>query len=226
MEKNVTLVQMLKALRRNKWVIILSTGITILLMVAYLYFIAKPTYSTTTQMLINQSKQSMNTVSDPQNVQANLQLVNTYSTIIKSPRILAQVEEKMGDRYSLEELMDAVEVKSDTDSQVISIVVENGNLDEAVEIANEVASVSKKQIPKIMNIDNITVLSEASSADHLEPIRPKKTLMLIVASLLGVFIGFFITFIRTMFDRTIKNVEDVHETIDVYLLGTISEMKK
>ncbi|RDX00845.1 YveK family protein [Listeria kieliensis] len=225
MEKNVTFVHLLKALSRNKWLIFLSTGITILLMIVYLTFVVKPVYSTTTQMLINQSKQTV-AVSDPQNVQANLQLVNTYSTIIKSPRILSQVKENLGDKYSLEELIDAVEVKSDADSQVISIVVENGNLEEAVRIANQVALVSKKQIPKIMNIDNITVLSSASSSDHLEPIKPKKTWMLIFASFLGIFIGLFVTFVRTILDRTIKNVEDIHETMDVYLLGSISEMKK
>ncbi|WP_256204160.1 Wzz/FepE/Etk N-terminal domain-containing protein [Planococcus faecalis] len=53
------------------------------------YYLVTPIYQTSTQLLISQQRGEV--VVDSQSIEADLQLVATYSEIIKSPVILEQV---------------------------------------------------------------------------------------------------------------------------------------
>ena len=52
----------------------------------------KPEYEANTQVLVNQKEKNSELMA--QEVQSNIQLVNTYSEILKSPRILDEVAKK------------------------------------------------------------------------------------------------------------------------------------
>ena len=56
-------------------------------------FLMKPKYEANTQVLVNQKES--NEQYRAQEVQSNIQLVNTYSEILKSPRILEDVAKKI-----------------------------------------------------------------------------------------------------------------------------------
>ncbi|WP_258404566.1 YveK family protein, partial [Listeria fleischmannii] len=79
-------------LKKNKWLIFMSTCVCVLLMSVYLYAFSVPTYQSETEVLINQSVPE-NTVVQSQDVQANLQLVNTYTSIITSPEFYQQFQQ-------------------------------------------------------------------------------------------------------------------------------------
>lgn len=202
----------------------MSTCVCALLMSGYLYFFSTPIYQSETQVLINQSV-PQNTIVQSQDVEANLQLINTYTSIIMSPRILAQVSEKMDDAYTTKELEEMIKVNSTSDSQVIKINVESADAADAVKIANETVSILSKDVPKIMKIDNIYTLSEATMDADAVPVKPHKTLMITVAILSGLILGVVITFLRDLFDRSIKTAEDVEETLGLPVLSMISEIK-
>ncbi|MBC2159653.1 capsular biosynthesis protein [Listeria booriae] len=224
MEDSLNIKQIWDLLKKNKWVIAISMCLCAVLMSGYLYFFSTPIYQSETQVLINQSV-PQNTIVQSQDVQANLQLINTYTSIITSPRILLQVSDKMNDTYSVKELEQMITVNSTSDSQVIKINVESSNASDAVKIANETVRVFSKDIPKIMKIDNIYVLSEASLDADAAPVKPHKGLMIAVATLLGFILGIVIMFVRDLFDRSIKTAEDVEETLGLPVLAMISEIK-
>ncbi|AQY52349.1 capsular polysaccharide biosynthesis protein [Listeria weihenstephanensis FSL R9-0317] len=224
MEDSLNVKQIWDLLKKNKWIIFMSTCVCALLMSGYLYFFSTPIYQSETQVLINQSV-PQNTIVQSQDVEANLQLINTYTSIIMSPRILAQVSEKMDDAYTTKELEEMIKVNSTSDSQVIKINVESADAADAVKIANETVSILSKDVPKIMKIDNIYTLSEATMDADAVPVKPHKTLMITVAILSGLILGVVITFLRDLFDRSIKTAEDVEETLGLPVLSMISEIK-
>lgn len=203
----------------------MSTCVCILLMSVYLYAFSVPTYQSETEVLINQSVPE-NTVVQSQDVQANLQLVNTYTSIITSPRILSAVSAILDDKYSIKELSNMINVSNASDSQVIRIQVESKNPKDAVKIANETVRVFKKEIPKIMKIDNISVLSPAFYDSAMSPVKPHQSLMLVVSGLFGLVIGIIIMFVRDLFDRSIKSKEDVEAILNLPVLSMISEIKE
>lgn len=203
----------------------MSTCVCILLMSVYLYAFSVPTYQSETEVLINQSVPE-NTVVQSQDVQANLQLVNTYTSIITSPRILSAVSAILDDKYSIKELSNMINVSNASDSQVIRIQVESKNPKDAVKIANETVRVFKKEIPKIMKIDNISVLSPAFYDSAMSPVKPHQSLMLVISGLFGLVIGIIIMFVRDLFDRSIKSKEDVEAILNLPVLSMISEIKE
>ncbi|MBA3926321.1 YveK family protein [Listeria rustica] len=224
MEDSLNVKQIWDLLKKNKWIIFISMCVCALLMSCYLYFFSTPIYQSETQVLINQSV-PQNTIVQSQDVQANLQLINTYTSIIMSPRILAQVSENMDDVYSTKELEQMIQVNSTSDSQVIKINVESANARDAVKIANETVRIFSKDVPKIMKIDNIYTLSEANLDDDAAPVKPHKALLIAVATLLGMILGIAIMFLRDLFDRSIKTAEDVEKTLGLPVLSMINEMK-
>ncbi|EIA21620.1 YveK family protein [Listeria fleischmannii] len=225
MEETMNVKRLWGLLKKNKWLIFMSTCVCILLMSVYLYAFSVPTYQSETEVLINQSVPE-NTVVQSQDVQANLQLVNTYTSIITSPRILSAVSAILDDKYSIKELSNMINVSNASDSQVIRIQVESKNPKDAVKIANETVRVFKKEIPKIMKIDNISVLSPAFYDSAMSPVKPHQSLMLVISGLFGLVIGIIIMFVRDLFDRSIKSKEDVEAILNLPVLSMISEIKE
>lgn len=222
MQDNIDLKKIYGTIRKYKLVIGLIIVLSVTLMALYLWCLAKPVYQSKTQVLVNQTEKINNL--QEQEVQANLKLIDTYTAIITSPRILAQVSEEMDDRYSISELAKVIQVQNNANSQVLTITAEYGNPNAAAEMADKTVEVFKKEIPKIMKINNVSVLSSATKSNH--PIKPNKTLMLVLSFLLGVILAFLFVLYQTLFDRTIKNEEDIRNELELVVLGTIGNFKR
>lgn len=223
LETNTSFKAIIFTVRNNKWWIISAISISMIMMLMYLIFIAVPIYQAKTQILVNQTEIN-GTVAQTQSVQDNLDLINTYNVIIKSPRILDNVKDKLGKDYSESELTQAIEVSNAANSQVIEIKVESSDPKEAEAIANTTAQVFKEEVINIMKIDNVDILSSAKNSELLKPIKPRKVIMLTFSLIIGVILGGSIIFIREFFDRTLKNKEEIQTLFNLPVLGSIYDM--
>ena len=93
MEETIDLSKLFAILKKNmRYLIILPIFFLVLSMVMTFLFMT-PKYSSSTQVLVNQKETDSQMMA--QQVQSDLQLVNTYSEIIKSPRILDKVSKNL-----------------------------------------------------------------------------------------------------------------------------------
>ncbi|EUJ33811.1 chain length regulator [Listeria floridensis FSL S10-1187] len=221
MEELIDLKRIFGAINRGKWYILGAIGLCVCIMSIYLWFGATPIYQSKTQVLVNQVDSKDSSI-QAQDVQANLQLVDTYSAIVTSPRILKEVEKELSNKYSQTELANAIQVSNNSNSQIIEIAAEYTNAKDATAIANKTAQVFERQIPNIMKVDNVTILSEAQYSKTQAPVKPHKSLMLGLSFVVGALIGAMIIFVQTIFDRTIKNVDDLQEALGLTVLGTVN----
>lgn len=224
MEKIIDLKKMLTTIKQNKWWLIGTIVFSLSMVGIYLWFIATPVYRSSTQLLVNQTEEK-NPILQQQSVQTNIDLINTYNIIIKSPRILDKVKIELKNAYSEEELIDSIQVSNAANSQIIDIKVENSNQKATVDIANKTARVFQKEIVSIMKINNVTILSTAKLDKNNKPISPNKTMLMIVAFIGGGVIGLVFIILRSLLDRTIKGKEDI-ELLGITVLGSIGEMPK
>lgn len=222
MEDIIDLKKLLVSLKHNKWWLVGAIIFSVGMMSIYLWLIATPIYQSHTQILISQTE-TKDIALQSQNVQANLDLIDTYNVIIKSPRILGEVSKELKNQYSEDELTQAIQVSNASNSQIIDIKVESSNPNAAAKIANTTATTFQKEIMSIMKVDNVTILSEARVEANPKPIKPQKPMMIVVSLFIGVFVGVAIVFTRNLVDRTIKNDQDV-QLLGVTFLGTISEI--
>ena len=156
-----------------------------------------------------------------QRTEADLGLINTYSVIITSPVILTPVIEKLNLTLTPENLTEQIFVSNENDSKVVNIRIEDADPSKAVKISNTIAEEFKKQIPKLMNIDNISILSKAQLSKNPVPIKPNKILNIMIGGAIGFILGICLAFLIELFDHTIKSENDAEALLNLPVIGIV-----
>jgi capsular polysaccharide biosynthesis protein len=221
MEETISLRELFYTLRKRIWLIISITVIATLVSGIYSFYLATPIYSSSTQLLVNQEKsdQPMYNIGE---IQTNLQLINTYNVIIKSPAILDLVAKELDLGKTSDELNAMITVGSEKDSQVLNITVQNPDAAVATDIANTTAKVFQNEIVKIMSVDNVSILAQAKTKENQSPIKPQKALNIAIALVVGLMAGVGLSFLLEYLDNTIKNEMDVEKVLGLPVLGAIN----
>ncbi|WP_114603555.1 Wzz/FepE/Etk N-terminal domain-containing protein [Staphylococcus sp. EZ-P03] len=221
MEKTTDIGKVMAALKKHLKLLLILPAIFLILSLVISFFVIQPRYSATTQVLVNQKESNNDMMA--QQVQSNIQLVKTYSEIIKSPRILDEVSKKMNNKYSSKEISGMLNVSTQAESQIMNIKVEGKSKKDAVKVANTISKVFSDDASKIMNIDNVSTLSKAETA---KKVAPKPLTNAIIGVFIGIVIALIIILIVELLDRRIKTEEDVQEILDLPVLGSIPDFDK
>ncbi|MHB7917505.1 Wzz/FepE/Etk N-terminal domain-containing protein [Staphylococcus borealis] len=216
MENTLDLSKFMNAIKKNWKLIVLLPIILMLISLLVTVFLMKPKYEANTQVLVNQKEKNAELMA--QEVQSNIQLVNTYSEILKSPRIIEDVAKK-NSKYSAEDIKGMLTVTTQAESQILNVTVKNGSKKDAEKVAN----VFSDKMPEIMNVDNVSVLSKANGT--ATKVSPNLLLNLAIGLILGIIIAMMIVVLKELFDRRIRTEEDVKRELDIPVLGSIQKLK-
>lgn len=221
MEDTINIKEVLQTLKKRIRLILIITLMALILSAIYTFFIATPQYQADTQILINQSQTDDQTISSVE-LESNRELISTYNVIITSPIILDQVSEELNIDRSASQLQDQISVVAQEDSQVVILSVVDENPQEATLMANTTAEVFEREIPNIMNIDNVSILSESELTNNQSPVSPQPSLNLAVSLIIGLMVGVGMAFILEYTDQSIKLENDVEKYLKLPVLGSIS----
>ena len=205
-------------------IVIILSVITVILIVGCIYsvVIKKPLYhGTTSIVLVNQNNGNTITNSD---IQVNRNLVETYTQIIKSRKILSTVISQLGLTYSESALAGNVSVSAITDTDIIKISVSDENNQLAADIANEIARVFMEDIKTRYNLQNVSVLDEAVAESSPYNVNIAKEIVLYI--LIGVVLGCAIVFVMFYFDTSIKSSTEIEEKFRLAVLGNVPYVEK
>ena len=220
-ETVIDLGRLLLTLKKNLFSIIAWAVVGLIISLVVLFIFIEPKYSATTDILVNQKNDNVQTQYAAQ--QADLGAVTTYEDILKRSVILSPVlkEVKTRDNYkgSLGDLQKSVSVSNETNSKIISVTVTDKDAYTAADIANTVAKTFKEKIVKMMKIDNVTIVSSAKP--NATPVFPKKTLGVLVGIVLGALIGVAIAIVRELTDKTVKDMDFLTDEVGLTSLGTV-----
>ena len=225
MEETISLQEIFKTLRKRIFLIFSITFLAAVFSGVISYYYITPIYETSTQLLINQeSSEQMYGVGD---IQTNLQLINTYNEIIKSPVILDLVKEELAlEKMTMTELIKKILVSSNGDSQVVTITVQDPDQYIARDIANSTATIFKREITELMNINNVSILAKATASDDQAPVKPQSLLNVAIALVIGLMFGIGLAFLLEYLDNTIKSEQDIEQLLSLTVIGSISSMEK
>ncbi|KGJ25589.1 YveK family protein [Staphylococcus haemolyticus] len=220
MENSLDLSKFITAIKKNWKLILLLPIIFMLISVLITMFLMKPEYEANTQVLVNQKEKNSELMA--QEVQSNIQLVNTYSEILKSPRILDEVAKK-NNKYSASDIKGMLTVTTQAESQILNVNVENGSKKDAEKVANDIANVFSDKMPDIMNVDNVSVLSSAKGT--ASKVSPNLLLNLAIGLILGLILSLIVIVLKEMFDKRIRTEEDIEKELNIPVLGSIQKLK-
>ncbi|MBD8589485.1 capsular biosynthesis protein [Peribacillus simplex] len=224
MEETISINDIFKTLKKRWKLIMLLTLIAALVSGSISYFLLTPIYQSSTQILVNQ-KQSDNQLDSTQ-IRSNIDMINTYSVIIKSPAILEKVIDELELNQSVDQLSQKITINSQENSQVFSLTVQDSNPAKAVEIANTVSSIFQKEIKDIMKVDNVSILAKAEIKENPTPVKPNPLLNIAIAVVVGLMAGIGLAFLLEYLDNTIKDEDDIERLLDLPLLGSIQKISQ
>lgn len=184
-------------------------------------FVMTPKYESSVDILVNQKSRDIQTQLNIQ--QADLQAINTYKDVLKKPIILndtlKQLQKKDNYGGSLEDLQNSLNITNETNSQVITVTATADNPYIARDIANTVGKVFTQKIKKIMQVNNVTIVSSAQV--DTRPVSPNKKLLMILGLVVGLALGTVINLVKELMNTTVDDVSYLTETLALTNLGSI-----
>lgn len=222
MKNTSNILEIRKIIKKNIVLLItIPLFFLVISIVATQYFIENKYVAKTQILVYERQTQPLNFNNKVQEIQSNLQLVNTYSEIIKSPRILEKVAKDSNVMYGADTLAKMLTVTNQPDTQILNIAIQSKNAKEAEHIANNVAKIFQKEIPKIMDVNNVSILSNANN--KAIQVSPKLLINTGIGFTSGAILAIIIVTIREITDKRIKNEADVKENLDIPVLGFIQK---
>ncbi|MFH4905147.1 YveK family protein [Staphylococcus cohnii] len=219
MESTLDLTKILRILKNYLKLLIILPLICLLISAIITMFFLDEEFQSSTQVLVNQKESDSQMMA--QEVQSNIQLVNTYSEIVKSPRILDKASKELDRKYSTSELSSMITVTNQAESQLLNIDVVSKSGKDSEVVANKIAEVFRDEVPDIMNVDNVSILSTAD--DTTKQVAPKAMINLILGLIIGLVLALIIIFIKEIFDKRIKSESDVENELEIPVLGSIQK---
>ncbi|EJR93388.1 YveK family protein [Bacillus cereus] len=216
MSESVTLSNVFKVMKRKIHIVIFISIILTGIVGTISAFFIKPTYQASIQILINPKKE------ENYSSQVNTQLINTYNVVLKNKKILDDVRNKLSLKVSMDELRTNISAQTEKGSQVISIIVQDKDKQTAGKIAQALAMSLEKEIPKLMNVDNINILSEAEISQ--EPVRPKPMLYMLLTCIVSFFFNLVIFTLWTVFDNKVKDASSLSQELSVPVLAVVPKI--
>ncbi|MEB1808303.1 MAG: Wzz/FepE/Etk N-terminal domain-containing protein [Bacillaceae bacterium] len=224
MEETISLKELFTTLRKRIKLLIILPLIAVVVSGLVSYLFLTPIYQSSTQILVNQSKPDMQNLSQS-DLRTNIELINTYNVIMKSPVILEKVIDELNLNTSVSALNNRVTVGSAQNSQVVAITVLHEDPAMAAQIANTIATVFQREIVDIMNVDNVSILSVAQISENPSPVKPNPTLNMAIAFVVGLMAAVGLAFLLEYLDTTVKTEQDIESLLGLPVIGVVSQME-
>lgn len=225
MEETISLSEIFEVIKKRFKIILASTVIITLLVALVSLFFITPMYEATSQFIVNEPKGNEQDEFDTSTIQTNVEVINTYNVIITSPAILDEVIDELNLDYGASTLAEKITVSSEENSQVVTVTVSDPKQPAASMIVNEVVSTFQEEIPDIMNVDNVSILTTAEEVANPNPVSPNVKLNIAIGLVLGLMIGVGLAFLLEYLDTTVKSKKDIENKLNVPVIGAISRVE-
>lgn len=227
MEETISLKEIFEILRKHLTTILVCMFVGIGLAGVVTFFLITPQYSSRAQMIVTlpQSESGTGNLND---INYNLQMLNTYKDIIKEGDALAlEVQQRLADDYNIQltpgAIKSTLQVTQSQNSQMFSISATSDQSIDSERIANTAAEVFQETVKDVLtNVDKITIVSRATASSS--PVSPNNKLNIAIGLTLGLMVGVGLAFLMQMLDRTVKDSKFVTDNLEFTILGTVPLM--
>ncbi|OQO83240.1 tyrosine protein kinase [Enterococcus casseliflavus] len=225
MEETISLKEIFDLLRKHMASIMVAMFIGLALASVVTFFILTPRYSSQAQLIVTLPQTETTNAND---VNTNLQMINTYKELVTGDLVINQVKDRIETEYninkSVQELKDSIEVTQSQNSLMFSIRASDTSSVYAANIANTTALVFQENAKDVLNVDKISIISNAQASSS--PVSPNNKLILAMGIVLGLIAGVGFAFLLELLDRTVKDDKFVTDTLGFTILGTVPQMSQ
>jgi polysaccharide biosynthesis transport protein len=214
---------------RAHWVLIGASLVICTGLAAYLAWTRAPTYASQVQLYVSSS--TSNTGASPADGYAafllSQQRAVSYTPLVVSPEVVRGVNKQLGLSLSVPEFRAKVSADRPDGTALINVTVRDGS----ARTARAIAYALGKQFPSFVETletakgqQNPQVRLVVASPAQLPtgPVAPRKTLYLVLGTLLGLVLGVGGAVMHEAFSRRIRSADDVMATTGLPVVGSLS----
>ncbi len=217
-EVEIDLLELLSALKKRLWLILLAAVIGGGIAGAFSKFVLTPQYTSTAMMYILSKETTLTSLAD---LQIGSQLTKDYEVIVKSRPILENVIQSLGLNLTQEELEKKITLENPADTRILSISVEDPDPVMAKTIVDEVANASSEYIGDIMEMIPPKMIEDGEvPQDKSSPSNSRNAML---GSLLGVLLVCGSIALQVILNDTVQTEEDVARYLELTVLASIPE---
>ncbi|WP_342554634.1 Wzz/FepE/Etk N-terminal domain-containing protein [Paenibacillus sp. FSL R7-0652] len=215
-------------LRKRIWIIVAFVLVACIGAGVKSYFFTTPIYEANSKLIVNQVYNANGVPNlDISSIQTNIKVISSYMEIIKSSAILDKVVTTYPDLgLTANQLGESIRVSTANESQVMSLTASGISSEKAAKTVNAVAKVFQSQIPVIMKVDNVTILSEAKPTELSKPINVKPALNILISFFVGLMLAIGFVLLLEYLDDTLKTEDELEKELEIPALAVISKIRK
>ncbi|MGL9729298.1 YveK family protein [Enterococcus sp. DIV0756] len=226
MEETISIVELIQMLKKKALLIIMTTIAGIGLAAGVTFFMLTPIYDSAAQLIVqNKQAEGTNLQND---INGNVMLINTYKDMIKGDIVIDAVQKELQKEYqftySNSELKAIIEVEQAQNSQMFRIIAKSPEPRKAATIANVTAGIFQKKAEDVLEVSKVTITSKGVVPS--KAIFPNNKLNLLIGAVLGMMFGVGLAFLLELLDKTVKDERFIAESLDLPILGQVSEISK
>lgn len=216
-EFEIDILDIVRILREKILVILLCAVIGAGMLGVYSFFIANPVYESTSKVYVLTQSTSLTSFAD---IQISTSLAKDYEKMITSRPVVRQVRDNLKLDYSYDEIAhEKISIANPPDTRVLEITCRSNDAQEAADMADEFAVVSKRQIAKIMSTDEPTIFERAVVSAH--PIKPDKGKNVLLGFALGGVLSALILIVIDIMNNYLRTEMDVERYLRLNVLAAI-----
>jgi len=221
MEEEISLKELYQIVKKHFLTILIAIVLGVIIAVLAMIFLVTPKYNSEAQLLVNQQPTQQNIqVSE---IQTNIQMINTYRDIITGHSLLSSVNEKFGNRYTIGELSEAINVEQGQNSQAFKVTATFGTAEEAQIVLNELIAIFENTIDEIYGEVGARIFVLSPATYNPNRVSPKLIIFMLLGAIIGLAISVLIILIKELMDTTVKD-DDFLIQLGIINLGHVYEL--
>lgn len=223
--KEINLSEILSALLRKAWLIVVCAVLAGALSYAYTVNFVTPMYRSRITVYVNNNvvlENSSNASISATDLATSQRLVATYINILKSDTVLSAVAEQVGKGVSPSYIKGRMNAYALDDTEVFEVAISNADPYLAAEIANAIADAAPAKIAEIVEGSSTKIIDRAKPA--ASPYTPNRSRNTTLGMIGGALIAAVIIVLQTLMDVRVKGEEDLAAISDAPVLGLIPDL--
>lgn len=222
-ESSITLDDLVRILKKNIILVAIITIVVFIIGTVYTLAIVKPTYKSTTSVIVAIDNESSST---DQNVDYtnSLKIIETVAAFTEEDIVLEPVAEN--NNLKVDSLKKMVSTSTSTTKYMFYISVTNTNSVTAGKLTNEIYKSLSNEIENNEAIKNFRItVSQASVAKDGVYNSPNKTLYLIVSLVIGFVLAFVVVCVKELLSNKYKDKKEIENSINEKIIGVFGNDK-
>ncbi len=222
MEEKLDLSFLFDVLKKYFVIVVLSGILCGIAGFAVSYFVIPKKYQSKALLYVENNTQSSESV-NINDINAAQKLVNTCQIIFKSSTMMDNLIANLDLPYTKEQLNSMITANSVNSTEVMEIIVESGNAQEAQTIVNELIELSVQEFTRVIKSGSIEVVDYGEV--NTNPSSPNVPMITLAALFVGIVVSYMIVLIRDMLDVVIKQSDNIAQMYDVPVFAEIVEFE-